>query len=462
MPPASWPLPNADAAGTRSARGSTINATNVHTLRVAWQSPLNGYQTVSGVFASTPIAANGRVYLQDLDSDVFALDQDTGRRLWVAHARQVDGGPNGLAYAGGRVYGSTARVAFALDARTGNVLWRRRLVHARNQTIDIAPLPADGLVFTSTVGVPPGGKGVLYAIDARTGRIAWSFSTVAGAWRVPSRAAGGGAWWPLSIDGSGHVYAGTANPVPWGGSPTLPNGAAYAGRDLYTDSLLSLDAKTGKLRWFFQATPHDVRDYDLADSPILVGNSVYVTGKAGIVYALDAQSGRVSWRRAVGQHRNDTGPLPTQRVLVCPGLYGGVETPMAYAGGRLFVPVVDLCMRGSAVGYEAIQDVNIPARGSGELVALDASTGRPAWTDRFPVPLFACATVANDVVFTASLDGHVYGIRASDGRILWQAHMPAAVNACPAVVGDELLVGAGADYPTLADEHYELAAFRLP
>jgi len=459
--PAGWPLPNADAAGTRSARGSNIGAANVHTLHVAWRFPLDGYQTVSGIFASTPVASGGRVYVQDLDSDVFAIDERTGRRLWVTHARQVDGGPNGVAFAGGRVFGNTARAAFALDADTGRVLWRTKLVHSANQTIDIAPLVQNGLVFTSTVGVPKGGKGVLYALDAGTGRVVWQFSTVLGDWAVPGKAAGGGAWWPFSVDGAGRVYAGTANPVPWGGSPRLPNGGAYAGRDLYTDSLLSLDGKTGKLRWYFQATPHDVRDYDLGGSPVLVGPTVYVAGKAGIVYALDASSGRVLWRRPVGRHENDTGPLPRHRVLVCPGLYGGVETPMAYADDRLFVPVVDLCMKGSAVGYEPIQNVDIPSRGSGELVALDAANGRPAWTDRFPVPLFGCATVANDVVFVSSLDGHLYGVRTSDGRVLWQARMRAAVNACPAVVGDELLVGAGADYPTLANARYELAAFRL-
>ena len=326
------------------------------------------------------------------------------------------------------------------------MLWRRKLVRHANEAIDIAPQVANGIVYTSTVGLVPGGKGVLYALDADTGEIRWSFHTVLGAWAVPSQAAGGGAWWPVSVGGGGTVYAGTANPVPWGGTPKLPNGGAYRGRDLYTDSLLALDGKTGKLRWFFQATPHDVRDYDLSTSPILVGNTVYGAGKAGVVYAWTAADGRLSWKRSVGLHRNDLGPLPRRRVTVCPGLYGGVETPMAYADGRLFVPIVNLCMRGSAAGYEPLQNVDIAKRGRGELTALDASTGKPAWTRHFPVPVFACATVANDVVFTATLDGHVYGLSASDGRILWQTRMHAAVNACPAVVGDQLIVGAGADF----------------
>ena len=464
-----WPLPNANLSGTRAAAGSPIDASNVATLRPAWRFRLAGYQTPSGVFASTPIVLGGRVYVQDLDSNVFALDAETGRLVWRTRVRQVSGGPNGLAAGDGRIYGNSSRAAFALDEATGKVLWRRMLVRTTNQAVDIAPQFAHGLVYTSTVGLLPGGKGVLYALDAATGRVRWQFDTIAGNWAVPGKAAGGGAWWPASVGADGKVYFGTANPVPWGGTPALPNGAAYRGRALYTDSLLALDGATGSLEWYRQATPHDVRDYDFSASPILASEKiggttrsvVYGAGKAGVVYALDAATGRPYWKQAVGLHRNDQGPLPRQRVLVCPGLYGGVETPMAYEAGRLFVPVVDLCMRGSATGYEPLQNVDIATRGRGELTALDAATGHPVWTRRFPVPVFACATVVNDVVFTATLDGRVYGLATSDGRLLWQARMPAAVNACPAVAGDQLLVGAGADFSTLADERYELVAFRL-
>jgi alcohol dehydrogenase (cytochrome c) len=115
---------------------------------------------------------------------------------------------------------------------------------------------------------------------------------------------------------------------------------------------------------------------------------------------------------------------------------------MAYASGRLFVPVVDLCGWGSAVARQEVTSVD-PTRGSGRVVALDAATGRRLWERRLPSPDFGCATVANDVVFTATFDGTVYALGASDGKILWRARMRAGVNACPAVVGDELLVGAG-------------------
>src|SRR5205823_13676972 len=166
---------------------------------------------------------------------------------------------------------------------------------------------------------------------------------------------------------------------------------------------------------------HDVRDYDLGVSPIVARQKardvVFGAGKGGLVYAWDRGTGQRLWQTPVGLHRHDRGPLPSRRVSVCPGLLGGVETPMAYAGGRLFVPVVDLCMRGSATGYESLFRVDIPRRGRGELVALDARTGRPLWTRRFPAPAFGCATVANDVVFAPTLDGRIYALATGSGRI---------------------------------------------
>ena len=107
---------------------------------------------------------------------------------------------------------------------------------------------------------------------------------------------------------------------------------------------------------------------------------------------------------------------------------------MAYADGRLFVPVVDLCYLGSAVGYEPLERVD-PSTGRGEVVALDAARGRRLWTRRLPQPVFGCATAGGGVVFTSTLDGTVYGLDARDGTILWRIRAPAGINACPALAG---------------------------
>jgi outer membrane protein assembly factor BamB len=457
-----WPRPNLDLASTRALPASGIDASNVGRLHVAWRFRFPGRSGDSGAFTATPIVVGKVVYVQDMASNVYALDLTTGKVLWRRLFKAASPGPNGIAVVDGRVYGATDSSAFALEASTGRPLWRHFLVTETARFIDIAPQVADGLVFVSTIGLPPNGRGVLYALDAATGRIRWELSTIKEAWRVPSEAGGGGAWETPSV--SGHeVYWGTTNPYPYGGNPAHPNGGSYAGDALYTDTLMAIDTKTGKLDWYDQVTPHDVRDYDFQLPPILAslgGRSVvFGAGKAGLVIAWDSSTHDRLWETAVGTHRNDRGPLPRRPVAVCPGLLGGVETPMAYAGGRLFVPVVDLCMRGSSVGYESLDKVNVAKRGRGELVALDAATGREVWRLRLPQANFGCATVANGVVFTSTFDGAVYGVDAGNGRILWRTGLHAGVNACPALSSGWLLIGAGV--PTGPGSRLELAAFTV-
>jgi alcohol dehydrogenase (cytochrome c) len=236
----------------------------------------------------------------------------------------------------------------------------------------------------------------------------------------------------------------------------------YPGPVRHTDSLLVLAGRTGALLWSDQVTPHDVRDHDFQLSPLLVGGLVIGAGKAGRVIAWNRTTRKRVWATDVGVHRNDRGPLPTRPVSVCPGLLGGVETPMAVSGGRVFVPVVDLCFPESAYGLSSVKFYATDySKGRGELVALDVSSGRRLWTRRFPSPNFGCATVAGGIVYTATYDGRVYGLSARDGSIVRRARMRAGINACPAVAGDTLLVGAGADHPDHPSPVFELVAYAI-
>ena len=463
-----WAAPNSDLAGTRAAVGSPIDSANVSRLERVWRFRVREPTTYSGLLSGATLIFDGRVYVQTLNSNVYALHARTGRVVWRRAFGRPSGGPNGLAAADGRLFGNTDTSTFALDRRSGRVLWSTRLTTPR-QPISVAPAAARGLVFTGSTGLRPGGKGALYALDAKDGRLRWKFVTVRDPWTNPKVASGGGVWWTPTLDATGVVYAGTANPLPWGGTPAEPNGGSYRGDVLYTDSLLALDGASGELEWYDQVTPHDVRDYDFALPPILLRASVggrdrdlvVGGGKAGRLIAWDRGSRRRLWSAFVGRHLNDTGPLPRRPVVVCPGLLGGILTPMAYSKGTLYVPVVDLCMRGSATGYDRFFALDY-ARGRGEVVAVDVATGKYRWRRRLPSPVFGCATVANDVVFTATYDGTVYGLAADDGSILWRVSEPAGINACPTVAGDLLVVAAGAEPSGFVTPEPVVDAYSLP
>jgi len=411
---------------------------------------------------SNPIIRGNTVYLQDSTSTVYALDMQSGALRWKHAFAAPNDGPNGVTVSGSRVYGATDTSAFALDAATGRRLWARRLTNQFEQFVAVAPIVDRGRVYVSTQGFPPGGRGVLYALSAATGRIVWRFQTIKEPWPHPEKSGGGGTWYPVSVDERGNVYAGIANPGPWGGSKEFPNGGWFAGPALYTDSLVVLAGATGRLLWYDQVTRHDVRDYDFQVSPVLATvdgrRAVFGAGKGGRVVAWDRTARTRLWTRAVGTHLHDLGALPEQPTRVCPGLLGGVETPMAYAGGRLFVPVVELCSQESAVETKDAF-ARPPAEGKGALYALDAATGKTVWERQLGSPTFGCATVAGDAVVVPTYEGRLTVFAADDGRTLWQTQLRAGNNSCPAVGKDVLIVAAGAAHPDIAHPVTEVIAY---
>lgn len=196
-------------------------------------------------------------------------------------------------------------------------------------------------------------------------------------------------------------------------------------------------------------TPHDIRDYDFQVAPIVTSEMIGGTqteivigaGKSGKVVAFRANNGKRLWTRNVGVHKFDSGPFAlNKQVCYEPGELGGVETPMALSGGMVYVPWVDLCFNASAKG---ITSTNFNA-GTGGLAAVDAATGKVVWKHNLPSPAYGAATVANDVVFTATLAGKIYAYDAQTGKALWTTTGPAGFNAFPAVTNDMLIIGAGA------------------
>jgi outer membrane protein assembly factor BamB len=457
-----WPAHNYDLANTRATTQTPITSQTVSQLKVKWRFAFTG-SSAFGDFASTPISLNGTVYLQDLNSNVFALDRTTGKVKWQRTFDKPSVGPNGVAFGDGRIYGATPTAAFALDAQTGKTLWTRKLTRNSNEGIDMTPQLYDGTVLLSTV---PGnatsfykgnGDGIVWALDAATGQTKWKFNTIADGAKLfgnPTINSGGGLWYPPAVDSQGRVFISVANPAPLYGTPKFPNGSSRPGPDLYTNSLVALDGQTGKRIWSQQALPHDVRDYDLMIPAITttlpIGGVdtevVLVAGKMGKAFAYRADDGQRLWTVSVGRHLHDTGPLTRKPETIFPGDFGGVETPMAFAGGKLFVPWLDLGISASATGPASNIAGSASAfkNGRGGLSAIDAATGKIAWQHKLPSMDFGAATVANDVVFTSDYAGTLYAFDTQTGKTLWTTKAPAGINAFPAVDGDTLLVGAAA------------------
>ncbi len=466
---------NVNSSNTRDASGA-IDSASISRLETAWSMPLTA-KSQYGSYASTPVISNGVVYSQDLASNVEAIDLHTGKVLWRRSYESPDEGPNGVVVANGRVFGATATAAFALDQKTGRQLWSVTLARNEHEGIDMAPGYHEGIVYVSTV---PGnvnqfyrgdGVGVLWALDARTGRRLWHFATAPEDLWSASHVevnSGGGLWYPPAFDDQGSMYVGTGNPGPFPGTPQYPWGSSRPGPDLYTDSIVKLDARTGRLEWYYQLTPHDLYDWDLQDPPMLVEENgrqmVLAAGKAGIVVALDRRSGRLLWKRPVGTHnghdrdslyamKGEVGRLKSTET-VYPGFLGGVIAPMSTNGSTVFVPVVNLPV---SIANQSVQHEGPTS--TGELVALDVATGRLKWRHAFSSPAFAAATTVNDLVFTTTFNGMMYAFDANTGKPAFELQLPAGSNSGIAVSGDMLVATAGVEQSS--GQTAEMIAYKL-
>ena len=467
LPAAGWTQPDADLASTRYVT-SAITSANVSKLGVAWTVPLTMNAThTDGAYATTPVIVNGVVYVQDLDSDVFAISLATGKVLWTHDYNSPNGGPDGVNVVGGVVYAATAKAAVALDAATGAQLWSRTLIANDHEGIAMAPGYDNGTVYVSTVPANvttvygAGGQGILWALNAKTGAPEWSWNQDQNLWGNPGVNSGAGLWYTPSFDAQGNIYLGIANPAPIFGTKSYPLGSSRPGPDLYTDSVVKL-SPAGKLLWYYQLTPHDLYDWDLQNPPVLTtanGRPVVIAGgKAGIMIELDAQTGKLLWQLPVGGHdghENDGlltehatptshDPLPAKYCLE-PSLYGGMLTQLASNGSTTFAAVNDFALPASPTGFTGSIASQVQAfdNAVGEMVAVNQDTGTVIWDTPLPSSPFGAATVTNDVVFTTTFKGYLYALDAASGAVLFKTPMSAATNAPVAVDGDYVIAGAG-------------------
>ncbi|HET8815263.1 MAG TPA: PQQ-binding-like beta-propeller repeat protein [Solirubrobacterales bacterium] len=436
-------------------------------LELVWSQPIEAQGDGAG-FTASPVVANGVAYLQDPDSNVLAFDLGSGEVLWEKRYESPSHGPKGVIVAAGLVFGATTTAAFALDAEKGDEIWRTPLGRKGSGAIKMAPGYHDGRVYLATYPDGSAGEiGVLWALDARSGVKTWHFNTApTGLWGHPEINYGGGLTRPPSFDGEGSMYIGTgiAGPIP--GTRRYPWGSSRPGPNLYTNSVVKLNERTGKVLWHYQVVPHGICNWEVGGTALadLDGRKIVVAaGRSGIVVALDRETGELLWRRPVGRHNgHDRDGLLAMHgeyerlklpMTVYPGREGGAPGPLAVDGSTVFVPVID-----NPTGLDSQEAATLYREPRGELVALNLGTGTVRWKRELASPPYGPVTATNDLVFATASHGEVLAFETAGGDEVWSHSLVSPGEGGLAVIGDTVLVRAG--FPS-GGPIPELLAYRL-
>ena len=476
-----WPLANHDYSNTRAAVGSSIDASNVADLKVAWTSTLQG-TAEWGAGTGNPIISDGVVYFQDLAANTYAVKLDSGDLIWETKYSNQIFGPSGPGIGYGKIFALSRLDRYsALDLKTGKELWLYDS-GSKQPAGAFQPYVFDHRVYVANQAAPSGkgqirfysyqggSSGVATLLNPDNGEPVWHFQVVEkGFWGHPGINSGGGLWFPPAIDTqTGLSYWASGNPSPVPGIKGWPNASSRPGPNLYTNALLALDHHTGKMVCYNQVKPHDLFNLDFQVSPMLVTagdrKMVIGSGKLGTVYAFDPATCETIWKRPIGLHQNDELqelPLDESVTWVAPGAWGGVEAPMAYGDNVVYALTDNLPSPYNATAFDADTPEQALNRseggtdmqsGNAELYALDVNTGQIAWVHKFDRPAFAGVTLVNDLLFTATWDGMVYALSRQDGSVVWQWQAPGGTNSWPAVAGDTIVwaFGLGDDPSVIA------------
>jgi alcohol dehydrogenase (cytochrome c) len=405
---------------------------------------------------TAPIAYNGVLYATTAHYTV-AIDGVTCNVLWQSkwkpRSREVVMTQRGAAIKDGRIVRGTADgYLLALDAKSGKEMWSRQIADpADGFFFSVAPLIVGDLIYIGPAGSEWAGKGWVGAFKLSNGERVWKFNTIPDLAEPGSQTwgnnvnglkhGGGSIWTPMSYDSEKQIlYIPVGNPAPDFYDKERP------GDNLYTCSLVALDANSGKLAWYYQAAPHDQRDYDLTHvSPIfktsISGEDhavIAVTGKDGLLRLLDQNNHKVLYSVPFTTRQNFEGLIGTNFVHICPGTLGGHEwNGSAYSArlNALFVPATDWCgdVRMGEKSPEVQEDNTkgpyyfggegkfLPwSDASGWLTAFDASTGKEKWKYHAAKPMIGgVVTTAGELVFTGELNGIFEAFDANNGKILY-------------------------------------------
>jgi alcohol dehydrogenase (cytochrome c) len=442
-----WLMYNKQYDGTRYSALDQINAGNAAKLVAKCI-----FQTgESGSFQPSPVVYDGMLYITTAYS-TFAINPVSCEKIW-SHVYK-DQSPTvvtqsrGVAIYRGKLFRVTPNGHFiALDAKTGALLWDVLMADTRvGYWLSAAPIAYDGRVFIGEAGADWGANGHIYAFDSETGRRLWTFDSIptgkqkgAETWQKGSEHGGGSFWSTFALDPkTGLLYASIGNPAP------DYDGAMRPGDNLFTNSVVALDYRTGRLGWYAQQAPHDIHDWDTAAAPVLYeqdGRSyMAVANKGGWAFLYDRNTHKLIAKTEVSPHENVDVPLTPEGVHHCPGIVGGVQwNGTAYSPREklLYVNSVHWCgttrltetryIAGSSyTGAKHVWDPVAQARGFTH--AIDAATGRIVWKRELPTPMVAALTpTAGGIVLTGSLDGYFLVLDAKTGTTLYRFNTGGAV-----------------------------------
>ena len=442
-----WLLHTHDYGGTRFSPLREINATTAARLTPACLFQVGERDN----FQTGPIVYNGTMYITTTVSTV-ALDASTCRVKWrhawqpretVAFQRN-----RGVAIKDGRVFrGTPDGYLLALNSETGAQLWARRIGQpAEGEIFVMAPILFEDLVLIGPALSERNVQGWVGAFRASDGTPVWRFNTIPKpgepgfeTWKNPKGIpmGGGAVWTSFALDTeTGDLHVAVTNPA-----PDLPVHLRQ-GTNLYTNSMIVLDARTGKLRWYRQMVPNDSHDWDLTHATPMFNTTingatrrlVVTTGKDGVLRALDRETHGVLYETPVTTRENAETPVITTPTRACPGVLGGTEwNGPAYNPDTnlLYVPAVDWCATFTA--YEQVRfipgkgymggrtDLDPIDRSQGWLTAIDASNGAVKWKYRSARPMVAAVTTtAGNIVMTGELTGDFTIFDATSGAILYR------------------------------------------
>lgn len=472
--PASWLTYSGNYQSQRFSALNQINRQNVTQLKPAWVYQMRN----AGIVETTPVVADGVMYITEPPSTVTALDVRSGRPLWtytpnIPSDVIIIGSPpvnRGVAILDDSVFLGTVHAHLvALDRRSGAVRWDTVVDNNKQgYYLTLAPLAIDGKIIVGVSGAETGIRGFVDAYDAKTGKRVWRTYTVPApgepgseTWRGDSWKTGGGSTW---LTGSydpqlNLLYWGTGNPAPdW-------NADERPGDNLYTASLLALNPADGKIKWHFQFTPHDVHDWDANEIAVLFDDTingrarklVAMANRNAFYYVLDRETGQFlnatqyvkqTWADGIdekGRPRVRPGTEPSiEGTLVYPDITGGAnwfspsyspQTKLFYHAAR---EVGTTYYKGEADYKPGTAFTGGGGRrmdgdeAYGAVRAWEATTGKLKWEFKLlSPPMAGLLSTAGGLVFGGAEEGNIFALDADNGKPLWDFQLGGTIRANP-------------------------------